>query len=163
VAEIRIVPATEGDLPIILAMIRGLAEYEQRAHAVTATEERLRETLFHSKPAAEVIFAHSEGECAGFAVFFPTYSTFAAQPGLYLEDLYVKPHLRGRGIGLALLRHLAGIAKERGCGRLEWSVLKWNESSMRFYEKLGALPVEDWTKYKLAGAPLEKLAARDSE
>jgi GNAT superfamily N-acetyltransferase len=161
--EVTIVPATERDLPIILEMIRALAEYEKRPHMVTATEERLRVTLFHSRPAAEVLFANTEAECAGFAVFFPIYSTFAAQAGLYLEDLYVKPHLRGRGIGLALLRHLAGIAMERGCARLEWSVLKWNESSVRFYEKLGAVQVDDWNKYKLAGEPLERLARRDNK
>src|ERR1700689_4260444 len=132
--KLRIVPATELDLPLILDLIHALAEYEKLAHLVTATQGRLRETLFGLKPAAEVLLAYWDRECAGFAVFFATYSTFLAQPGLYLEDLYVKPHLRGKGIGLALLQHLARIATERGCGRLEWGVLNWNQPSIRFYE-----------------------------
>jgi GNAT superfamily N-acetyltransferase len=159
--EIRIVGATEGDLPVILEMIRALAEYEKLTHLVTATEERLRETLFGSKPAAEVRLAYWEQECAGFAVFFATYSTFLAQPGLYLEDLYVKPHLRGKGIGLALLKHLARIAAAREYGRLEWAVLNWNEPSIRFYKKLGAVPMDEWTKYRVAGSALETLARPD--
>jgi GNAT superfamily N-acetyltransferase len=157
-SKIRIVPATELDLPVILEMIHALAEYERRDHEVMATEERLRGTLFGDKPAAEVLLAHCEQECAGFAVFFATYSTFLAQPGLYLEDLYVKPHLRGKGIGFALLKHLARTAAERGCGRLEWGVLDWNRPSIQFYEKLGALPMDEWTKYRLAGEALERLA-----
>ena len=162
-SQIRIVPASELDLPVILEMIHALAEYERLTHLVTATEGRLRETLFGGRPAAEVLLAHGEGECAGFAVFFATYSTFLAQPGLYLEDLYVKPHLRGKGIGLALLRHLAGIATERGCGRLEWGVLNWNEPAIQFYEKLGAKPMNEWTKYRLTGAALESLALRGAD
>jgi GNAT superfamily N-acetyltransferase len=161
-SKIRIVPATEPDLPTILDMIRALAEYEKLAHLVTATEEQLRKTLFGIKPAAEVLLAHNERECAGFAVFFATYSTFLAQPGLYLEDLYVKPHLRGHGIGLALLRRLAGIAAERGCGLVEWGVLDWNQPSIEFYKKLGAVPMDEWTKYRLTGEALERLANRDS-
>jgi GNAT superfamily N-acetyltransferase len=159
--SIRIVPATERDLATILDMIRALAEYERLAHQVTATEAQLRETLFGLKPAAEVLLAHSEQECAGFAVFFATYSTFQAQSGLYLEDLYVKPHWRGHGIGLALLRRLAGIATERGCGRVEWEVLDWNQPSIEFYKKLGAAPMDQWTKYRLTGEALERLAYRD--
>lgn len=157
-SKIRIVPATELDLPVILEMIHALAEYEKLDHEVMATEERLRRTLFGIKPAAEVLLAHYEQECAGFAVFFPTYSTFLAQPGLYLEDLYVKPHLRGRGIGFALLKHLARTGAERGCGRLEWGVLDWNRPSIEFYKKLGALPMDEWTKYRLTGEALERLA-----
>jgi GNAT superfamily N-acetyltransferase len=118
--------------------------------------------LFSDKPAAEVLLAYCERECAGFAVFFATYSTFLAQPGLYLEDLYVKPHLRGKGIGLALLKHLARIAAERDCGRLEWSVLNWNEPSIQFYKKLGAVPMDEWTKYRLTGEALERLASLQS-
>ena len=155
---LRIVPATEPDLPVILDLIRALAEYEKLAPVVTATQERLRETLFGSKPAAEVLLAHWDRECAGFAVFFATYSTFLAQPGIYLEDLYVKPHLRGKGIGLALLKHLAGIATGRGRGRLEWGVLDWNQPAIRFYTKLGAVPLDDWTKYRLTGEALRSLA-----
>ena len=146
---------------MILDMIRALAEYEKLAHLVIATEERLRQTLFGPKPAAEVLFAHFERECAGFAVFFETYSTFLAEPGLYLEDLYVKPHLRGKGIGLALLKHLARIARERGHGRVEWGVLDWNQPSIEFYKKLGAVPMDEWTKYRLTGEALANLAARD--
>src|SRR5580704_2846094 len=153
-SKIRIVTATELDLPVILQMIHALAEYERLDHDVLATEERLRGTLFGTKPAAEVLLAHCEQECAGFAVFFATYSTFLAQPGLYLEDLYVKPHLRGKGIGFALLKHLARTAAERGCGRLEWGVLDWNQPSIEFYKKLGALPMDEWTKYRLTGDAL---------
>jgi GNAT superfamily N-acetyltransferase len=149
---------TELDLPVILDLIRQLAEYEQRAHLVEATEERLRETLFGARPAAEVLLADCERECAGFAVFFATYSTFLAQPGIYLEDLYVKPHMRGKGVGSALLQRLARIAVERGCGRIEWGVLDWNESSIRFYKNLGAEPLQEWIKYRLTGKALERLA-----
>jgi GNAT superfamily N-acetyltransferase len=157
-SKVRIVPATEPDLPIILGMICALAEYEKLSHQVTATEAKLRETLFGIKPAAEVLLAHHDGECAGFAVFFATYSTFVAQPGLYLEDLYVKPHLRGQGIGVALIKHLAEIAVDRGYSRLEWGVLNWNQPSIQFYKKLGAVPMDDWTKYRLAGEALQEVA-----
>jgi len=155
---LQIVPATEPDLPVILELIHELAEYEKRSHIVTATEEKLRETLFGVKPPAEVLLAHWDDECAGFAVFFATYSTFLAQRGLYLEDLYVKPHLRGRKIGLALLKHVAAIATERGCGRLEWGVLDWNQPAIEFYKRLGAVPMDEWTKYKLTGEALANLA-----
>ncbi len=155
--ELRIVPATEADAPVILELIRALAEYEKLSHKVTATEARLRATLFGARPAAEVLLAHWGEECAGFAVFFSNYSTFLAQPGIFLEDLYVKPHLRGKGIGLALLKRLAGIALERGCGRVEWEVLDWNEPSIGFYKSLGAAPMDEWTKYRLTGEALERL------
>src|SRR5580658_1086311 len=121
--SIRIVPAVESDTPAILEMIRGLAEYEKLDHLVVATEGKLRDSLFGSRPAAEVLLGYLDDECAGMALFFPNYSTFLGQPGLFLEDLYVKPHLRGKGVGLALLQHLARIATDRGCGRLEWGVL----------------------------------------
>jgi GNAT superfamily N-acetyltransferase len=156
--HLRIVPATESDVPAILALIRALAEYERLADKVLATEDRLRETLFGSKPSAEVLLAYWEHECAGFAVFFATYSTFLARPGIYLEDLFIKPHLRGKGIGLALLKHVAKVAVERGCGRLEWEVLDWNQPAIGFYRKLGAVPLDDWTKYRLTGEALENLA-----
>jgi ribosomal protein S18 acetylase RimI-like enzyme len=160
----KIVAATEADVPVILEMIQALAEYEKLTHLVSATEERLRTTLFGEKRAAEVLLAYNEHECAGFAVFFATYSTFFAQPGLYLEDLYVKPHLRGKGIGLALLRYLAETATERGCKRVDWEVLDWNEPAIGFYRKLGAVPVnEEWTKYRLTGEALGRLVGRRSE
>jgi GNAT superfamily N-acetyltransferase len=157
-SNLRIVPATESDIPVILDLIRALAEYEKLAHLVVATLESLRATLFSIKPAAEVLLAYWYDECVGFAVFFSTYSTFLAQPGLYLEDLYVKPHWRNKGIGSAMLKHLATIAMERGYGRLEWAVLNWNELAIHFYQKLGAVPMDEWTKYRLAGEALKSLA-----
>ena len=157
-SDVRIVPATEADVPIVLEMIRELAEYEKLLHIVAATEEQLRRTLFGERPAAEVILAYLDGEPVGFALFFPNYSTFLAQPGLYLEDLYVKPHARGKGAGLALLVELARIAVARGCGRVEWAVLDWNEPSIRFYKKLGAVPMDEWTNFRLTGAAIERLA-----
>jgi GNAT superfamily N-acetyltransferase len=158
-SKLRIVPAIESDLTVILGFIQELAQYEKLAHEVTATEDRLRETLFGAKPAAEVLLAHWQDECAGFAVFFTNYSTFLAQPGLYLEDLYVRPHLRGKGIGLALLRRLATIATERRYGRLEWAVLDWNQPAIGFYKKLGAVPLDQWTTYRLRGDALTMLVA----
>jgi len=157
-STLRIAPATEQDIPTILELIRALAAYENLAHLVTATEQRLRETLFGVRPAAEVLLAHWDEECAGYALFFPTYSTFLAQPGLYLEDLYVKPHLRGKRIGFGLLERLAQIACERGCDRLEWSVLNWNEPAIGFYKRLGAAPLDAWTQYRLTKKALETLA-----
>lgn len=126
---------------------------------MTATQEQIRDTLFGERPAAEVLLASSEGEIVGFAVFFTNYSTFVAKPGLYLEDLFVKPHARGKGIGKALLVRLAKIALERNCGRVQWEVLNWNKPSLGFYEGLGAVPLSEWTTYRLDGEPLEKLAA----
>jgi GNAT superfamily N-acetyltransferase len=158
-SKLRIVPGTEADVPAILELIRALAEYEKLSHVVTATEAALRESLFGSRPAAEVLLAYWDEECAGFALFFASYSTFLGQAGLYLEDLYVKPHLRGNGIGLGLLKHLARIAAERRCGRVEWEVLDWNEPSIRFYKKLGAVPLEEWTRFRLTGEALEELAS----
>lgn len=156
-AAVRIVAASEHDVPLILEMIRALADYEKLAHEVEASEERLRETLFGKQPAAEVSLAYVGDVCAGFAVYFPTYSTFLALPGMYLEDLYVRPEHRGQGIGFALLRHLAALCRERGYGRLEWSVLNWNEPSIQFYKRLGAVPLEEWTRYRLAGDSLRAL------
>ena len=156
-ADIRIAAATEADTPAILEMIQGLAEYEKLAHVCSATEEQLQRTLFGEPSAAEVLMAYRDGEAIGFALFFPNYSTFRAQPGIYLEDLFVKPHARGHGAGLALFRALAKLAVERGCGRVEWSVLDWNEPSIQFYRKLGAVPMEEWTMFRLTGEALEKL------
>lgn len=157
---VRVVPASEADVPVILEMIRALAEYEKLPHIVVATEDQLRRTLFGAHPSAEVLLAYLEDEPVGFALFFPNYSTFLALPGLYLEDLYVKPHARGKGAGLALLKELARIAVSRGCGRVEWAVLDWNEPSIQFYKRLGALPMDEWTIFRLTGEPLAKLAAR---
>ncbi len=154
----RIVEAVEADVPVILEMIRGLAEYEKLAHLVAATEEQLRDTLFGPKPGAEVLLARQEGEYVGFALFFPNYSTFLAKPGIYLEDLFVKPHARGKGAGAALLKELARIAVRRGCGRIEWAVLDWNEPSIAFYKKLGAVPMDEWTTFRLTGDALNSLA-----
>jgi GNAT superfamily N-acetyltransferase len=158
-SDIRITPATEADVSVILEMIRGLAEYEKLSHVVVATEEQLRRTLFGERPGAEVLIASANGEPIGFALFFPNYSTFLAQPGIYLEDLFVKPHARGKGAGVALLVELARIAVERGCGRVEWAVLDWNEPSIRFYKKLGAVALDEWTTFRLTSEPLRKLAA----
>jgi GNAT superfamily N-acetyltransferase len=152
----RIVSATERDLPIILTLIRGLAEYEKLAHAVAATEEILRESLFR-KRAAEVVIGYAEDEPAGFAVFFQTFSTFLGVPGMYLEDIFVAPKWRRQGLGRQLLVTLATIANERGYGRLEWSVLDWNEPAIGFYKALGATPMDEWTMFRLTGESLRKL------
>jgi GNAT superfamily N-acetyltransferase len=158
---LRIVPASESDVPLILEMIRGLAEYEKLAHTVVATEEQLRKTLFGPRPAAEVLLAYDGTECAGFALFFMNYSTFLARPGIWLEDLFVKPHARGKGIGFALFKKLAAIARERECGRMEWAVLDWNTPSIEFYKKLGAVPMDEWTMFRLTGAELERLDGQE--
>jgi len=157
-STLQISPATEADAPVVLQMIVELAEYEKLAHLVIATEEQVRASLFGKDPAAEVLLAKVGPDCVGFAVFFRSYSTFLATPGLYLEDLYVKPSLRGQGVGFALLRRVAQIAAERGCGRVEWGVLDWNEPSIQFYKKLGAVAMDEWTKYRLDGEALQKLA-----
>jgi GNAT superfamily N-acetyltransferase len=155
---LHIRPAIADDVPLILELIRALAEYEKLAHACIATAEQLERTLFGRRPYAEAIIAEWNGEPAGFALFFHNYSTFLAQPGIYLEDLFVKPEFRGKGIGKALLVRLAQIAEARDCGRIEWSVLNWNEPSIGFYKRLGAAPLEDWTVFRVTGAGLAKLA-----
>ncbi len=146
------------DVPLILQFIRGLAEYERLAHEVTATEELLKETLFGARRVAEVIIGEYEGEPAGFALFFHNFSTFLGRPGIYLEDLFIRPELRGRGFGRVLLTYLAKLARERNCGRLEWAVLDWNEPAIGFYKRLGAVAMDDWTVYRLTGEALEKQA-----
>jgi GNAT superfamily N-acetyltransferase len=150
--------ATEADVPLITRFIRELADYEQLAHEVVATEEKVRETVFGERHHAEVLIAEANGDAAGFALFFHNYSTFLARPGIYLEDLYVRPELRGKGYGKALLARLAALARERNCGRFEWAVLNWNESAIRFYESLGALPMNHWTVYRVTGDALDQLA-----
>ena len=159
--EIRITTATERDVPVILEMIRGLAEYEKLADTVVATEERLLQTLFGERPSAEVLLAYDGDDCAGFALFFANYSTFLAKPGLYLEDVFVRPHARGKGIGQALLRKLATMAVERGYGRMEWSVLDWNQTAIGFYQKLGAVPMTEWTTFRLTGEAIGRLAGSE--
>lgn len=154
---VRIIPASESDVPVILEMIRGLAEYEKLSHTVVATEDQLRKTLFGPRPAAEVLLAYDGDECAGFALYFTNYSTFLARPGIWLEDLFVKPHQRGKGIGLALLKRLSAIACERECGRLEWAVLDWNTPAIEFYKKLGAVPMDEWTIFRVTGEALDRL------
>src|SRR5207248_8185404 len=136
--------AAESDVPLILQFIRDLAEYERLSHKVIATEERLRASLFGGWRFAEVIIGEEDGAAVGFALFFHNYSTFLAQPGIYLEDLFVVPEHRGVGAGKALLRRVAQIARERNCGRLEWSVLDWNEPAIEFYQRLGATVMPDW-------------------
>ena len=154
----RIREAREEDVATILELIRGLAEYEHLADRVTATENRIRETLFGAKPVAEALLAEVGDETVGLAIFFTNYSTFLAKPGIYLEDLFVKAHARGRGVGRALLKHIAQIAVKRECGRMEWAVLDWNAPSIQFYESLGAVAMKEWTTYRLTGEALTRLA-----
>jgi GNAT superfamily N-acetyltransferase len=151
-------PATALDVPLILDFIRALALYERAAAEVVADEERLRETLFGESPQAKVLLALWEGVPVGFAVYFFSYSTWLARKGLYLEDLFVLPEARGKGAGKALLQRLARIAVEEGCGRLEWSVLDWNQPAIDFYLSLGAVPQSEWTRYRLSGTALQELA-----
>jgi GNAT superfamily N-acetyltransferase len=156
---LRIAPATERDVALILSFVERLAEYEKLWHEVVATEAALRHWLFGPRPMAEVLLAYWGDHPAGFALYFHNFSTFLARPGIYLEDLFVEPVHRGKGIGKALLMHLAAIATERGCGRLEWSVLDWNQPSIEFYKKLGAKPKDEWTIFRLTGEALHQLAA----
>ncbi len=156
--ELEIRAATVDDVPLILSLVRELAEYERLSHRVVATKEALRDSLFGERRVAEVLIGHYGGEPAGFALSFHSFSTFLGKPGIYLEDLYVRPRYRGTGFGKTLLARLAKLAKERGCGRLEWRVLDWNEPAIGFYKALGAGPVEGWTVYRLAGESLDELA-----
>lgn len=153
--------ATENDLSLILQFIKQLAEYEKLLHEVIATEEILRKSLFEQKM-AEVVIGEEDGKPVGFALFFHNFSTFLGKPGIYLEDLYVKPEYRGKGYGKKLLSHLAKLALERDCGRLDWSCLDWNEPSIKFYKSLGALPMEDWTVFRLTGENLTKFGKSNS-
>jgi GNAT superfamily N-acetyltransferase len=155
---VRIERATERDVPTILQMIRDLAVYERMSDQVVATEDGLREALFTGTRDAEVILAFADDQPAGFALFFHNFSTFLGRRGLYLEDLFVKPECRGAGIGKRLLVELARIAVERGCGRFEWSVLDWNEPAIGFYQKLGAVPMDGWTIFRVSGDALTRLS-----
>lgn len=151
--------ATIADIPVILELIRALATYERAPNDVVATEEGLREVLFGSSdPAAKVVIAFAEKEAVGFAVYFFNFSTWLGRPGLYLEDLFVRPEQRGRGYGRALLQHLAKIARDKNCGRMEWAVLDWNEPAIQFYKSLGAAPMDEWTVFRLTRNGIERLA-----
>jgi GNAT superfamily N-acetyltransferase len=157
-SSLRIDPATERDVPTIIALIRALAEYERLADQMIADDARLRESLFGAHPAAEAVIARIGDEAVGFAIWFHNYSTFLGRRGLYLEDLFVQPEWRGRGVGRALLTHLARVAVARGCGRMEWSVLDWNEPAIAFYKRLGAQVMDEWTVFRLAGDALRQAA-----
>jgi GNAT superfamily N-acetyltransferase len=156
----RIQPATERDIPVLLDLIKGLAQYEALSAEVTATGDDLRRSLFGDGSSAEALLARVDDQAIGFAVFFSSYSTFLGKPGIYLEDLFIQPDWRHRGYGKRMLAHIARLAVERDCGRLEWSVLDWNEPAIRFYESLGARALGEWTMYRLAGDSLDRLAAR---
>jgi GNAT superfamily N-acetyltransferase len=149
--------ARPSDAALVLELIRELADYEKLSDQVVATEAGVAETLFGPRPAAEALIAELDGAPAGFAIFFSNYSTFLARPGIYLEDLFVKPHLRRRGVGRALFTHVARLAVERRCGRFEWSVLDWNEPAIAFYRSLGAVPLSDWTVFRLTGEALSRV------
>jgi GNAT superfamily N-acetyltransferase len=160
VGQLRIREAAPRDLALVASLIRELAEYERLLSRVTMTEERLAAHLFGPRPYAEVALAEDgDGRPLGFALFFHNFSTFLGLPGIYLEDLYVRPDSRGHGVGRALLEHLARVARQRGCGRLEWSVLDWNEPAIGFYRRLGATANSDWTGYRLEGDALARLAS----
>jgi GNAT superfamily N-acetyltransferase len=156
---IRIDPATAADIPLILALIRELADYEKLGDQVVATEASLHASLFGAAPAASAVVARIDHEAAGFALFFRNFSTFLGKPGLYLEDLYVRPAFRGRSVGKRLLSHLAALALEEGCARFEWAVLDWNRPARRFYESLGAEANSSWIPYRVTGEALRRLAA----
>jgi len=159
-STIALRPATPSDVPLVLDLIRELAGYERLAHEAVATAEDMQAALFGPRPAAEVVIAECDGEPAGMALFFVTFSTFLGKPGLYLEDLYVRPDFRGRGIGRRLMTHLAALAVERGYGRFEWSVLDWNAPAIAFYRSLGARPMDEWTVQRVDGQALQALAAQ---
>jgi GNAT superfamily N-acetyltransferase len=161
-ATLQIRPAHEGDIPVLLHFVRQLAEYERLAHLVTATEDSLRESLFGSQPAAEALIAFDDGVPAGFAVYFHSFSTFLGRRGLWLEDLFVTPAARGKGIGKALLLRVARIAHERGCGRYEWSALDWNTPAIEFYESLGAVQMGEWKIFRVTQDKLAQLAGLDA-
>jgi GNAT superfamily N-acetyltransferase len=154
----KIRPATEGDTAVILSLIKELAEYEHLSHEVAATENDIRKTLFGERPFAETLIGEYKGLPISFALFFHNFSTFVGKPGIYLEDLYVQPAHRGKGFGSRMLAHIAALARERDCGRFEWSVLNWNTPAIRTYEKLDATPMKEWILYRLNGEALNRLA-----
>ena len=148
----------EEDAPVIFSLIKELAEYEHLAHEVAASVDDIRKTLFGERPFAETLIGENDGLPISFALFFYNFSTFLGKPGIYLEDLYVQPEHRGKGFGSKMLAHIAALAKERNCGRFEWSVLNWNTPAIRTYEKLGATPMKEWILYRLSGGALDRLA-----
>lgn len=156
--EITIRPAVAGDVPLILDFIRQLAQYEKLEHAVFVTEQRLHDQLFGPRRVGDALLAYLANEPVGYAIFFSSISTFVGLPGIFLEDLFVKPDARGRGVGKALLAQVASIARQRGCARLEWAALNWNEPAIRFYRSLGAKTLDEWTSFRLAGEDLLRLA-----
>ena len=157
----KIRPAKEEDAPVILSLIKELAEYEHLSHEVVASVNDIRETLFGGRPFAETLIGEYEGVPISFALFFYNFSTFLGKPGIYLEDLYVQPKHRGKGFGSKMLAHIAALAKERSCGRFEWSVLNWNTPAIRTYEKLDATPMKEWVLYRLSGEALDRLANKN--
>ena len=159
--DFKIRAATEDDAAVILALIKELAEYEKLSHEVEATKADIRQSLFGDRPVAETLIGELEGDPIGFALFFYNFSTFLGKPGIYLEDLYVKPDFRSNGFGRKMLAHIARLAKERNCGRFEWSVLDWNEPAIRTYDRLNARPMKEWILYRLTGEALNKLAQED--
>ena len=161
--SLQIRKATEADVPVIVWFIRQLAEYERLLQEAVMTEETLRESLFGSRPSGEVLLGYHQDKPVAFAVFFHNFSTFLGRRGLYLEDLFVIPEMRGKGFGRALLVHLAQIARERNCGRFEWAVLDWNEPAIEFYKRLGAVPMSEWTIFRVSGKALDRLADGRSE
>ena len=152
--------ANENDVAVILALIKDLAEYEHLSHEVAATEEDIRQSLFGDRPVAQALIGEHEGIPISFALFFYNFSTFLGKPGIYLEDLYVQPEYRSNGFGRRMLAHIARLAKERNCGRFEWSVLDWNEPAIRTYDRLNATPMKEWILYRLTGEALNKLAGK---
>ncbi len=157
--NISIQPATVDDVDAILRLIQGLADYEKLSHEVVATREKIIETLFGEKLFAECLLAKMDGQTVGFALFFHNYSTFLGQPGIYLEDLFVQPDFRGKGVGRKLLQSVAQIAVQRKCGRLEWAVLDWNQPAINFYDSLGATAMKQWFTYRLTGEALQKVGS----
>ena len=162
-SAIAIRPALPSDVPLVHSLICELAEYERLRHAVTATEDDLRRALFGQRPSCEAVIADVAGTPVGFALFFQNYSTFVGRPGLYLEDVYVRASARGGGVGTALLKHLVALAVERGCGRMEWAALDWNESAVRFYQGLNAERLDDWRLFRLTGEALRRVADRQEQ